>query len=121
MPCKQRRHECSRKANRQMVKKNPSSSSGGIDFRISSPNIFTRNGSRFNRKNMLIIEDVKTKMLWPLVCLTETSLEPLQVQLREVEQSVARNKQAILDVKSRICQNDERIQRLLSKASGLTY
>ncbi|VEL18840.1 unnamed protein product [Protopolystoma xenopodis] len=31
---KQRHHECSRKANRQLVKRNPPSSSGGTDLRI---------------------------------------------------------------------------------------
>ncbi|VEL40666.1 unnamed protein product [Protopolystoma xenopodis] len=47
-PRKQRQHECSSKANRQLVKWNPLSSSGGADLRISSPNIFTRNGSKLN-------------------------------------------------------------------------
>ncbi|VEL38383.1 unnamed protein product [Protopolystoma xenopodis] len=45
LPRKQRRHECSSKANRQLVKRNPPSSSGGTDLRISSPNTFTRIGS----------------------------------------------------------------------------
>ncbi|VEL34950.1 unnamed protein product [Protopolystoma xenopodis] len=42
---KQRQHECYSKANRQLVKWNPSSSSARIDLRISSPNTFTRNGN----------------------------------------------------------------------------
>ncbi|VEL32279.1 unnamed protein product [Protopolystoma xenopodis] len=35
MPRKQRQHESSNKANRQLVKRNPPSSSGGTDLRIS--------------------------------------------------------------------------------------
>ncbi|VEL24528.1 unnamed protein product [Protopolystoma xenopodis] len=46
LPRKQRYHECSSKANRQLVKRNPPSSSGGIDLRISLSNTFTRNGSK---------------------------------------------------------------------------
>ncbi|VEL38447.1 unnamed protein product [Protopolystoma xenopodis] len=42
---KQRQHESSSKANRQLVKRNPPSCSGGTDLRISSPNTFIRNGS----------------------------------------------------------------------------
>ncbi|VEL24568.1 unnamed protein product, partial [Protopolystoma xenopodis] len=42
---KQRQHESSSKANRQLVKKNPPSLSDGIDIRISSSNTSTRNGS----------------------------------------------------------------------------
>ncbi|VEL12917.1 unnamed protein product [Protopolystoma xenopodis] len=45
---KQRQHECSSKANRQLVKRNPPSSSGGTELRISSPHSFTRNGSKLN-------------------------------------------------------------------------
>ncbi|VEL07043.1 unnamed protein product [Protopolystoma xenopodis] len=45
LPRKQRRHESSSKAHRQLVKRNPPSFSGGTDRRISSPNTFTRNGS----------------------------------------------------------------------------
>ncbi|VEL07489.1 unnamed protein product [Protopolystoma xenopodis] len=45
-PRKQLQHECSSKANRQLVKRNPPSSSGGLDLRISSPNTFTPNGSK---------------------------------------------------------------------------
>ncbi|VEL14952.1 unnamed protein product, partial [Protopolystoma xenopodis] len=41
---KQRHHECFSKANRQLVKRNLPSSSGGIEFRISSADTFTRNG-----------------------------------------------------------------------------
>ncbi|VEL42578.1 unnamed protein product [Protopolystoma xenopodis] len=48
LPRKQCQHECSSKANRQMVKRNPSSSSGGIDLRISSTNTSSRNGSNLN-------------------------------------------------------------------------
>ncbi|VEL43182.1 unnamed protein product [Protopolystoma xenopodis] len=43
---KQRQHEYSSKANRQLVKRNQASSSGGTDLQISSPNTFTRNGIR---------------------------------------------------------------------------
>ncbi|VEL20410.1 unnamed protein product [Protopolystoma xenopodis] len=46
LPRKQRQQECSSKANLQLVKKNPSSSSGGTELRISSRNPFTRNGSK---------------------------------------------------------------------------
>ncbi|VEL07374.1 unnamed protein product [Protopolystoma xenopodis] len=45
---KSRRHECSSRANRQLVKRNRSSSSGGTDLRISSRNTFTRSGSKLN-------------------------------------------------------------------------
>ncbi|VEL24993.1 unnamed protein product [Protopolystoma xenopodis] len=48
LPPKQRQHECSSKANRQLVKRNPPSSSGGSDLQISSPNTFTRNGNKLN-------------------------------------------------------------------------
>ncbi|VEL18672.1 unnamed protein product [Protopolystoma xenopodis] len=48
LPRIQRQHECSREANRQLVKRNRPSSSGGIDLRISSPNTSTRNGSKHN-------------------------------------------------------------------------
>ncbi|VEL42742.1 unnamed protein product [Protopolystoma xenopodis] len=41
---KQPQQECFSKANRQLVKRNPPSSSGATDLRISSPNTFTRNG-----------------------------------------------------------------------------
>ncbi|VEL12179.1 unnamed protein product [Protopolystoma xenopodis] len=41
LPRKQRQHESSSKANRQLVKMNWPSSSGGTDLRISSPNAFT--------------------------------------------------------------------------------
>ncbi|VEL26690.1 unnamed protein product [Protopolystoma xenopodis] len=44
----QRQHECSSKANRQLVKRNPPSSSAGTNIRIFSPNTFTRNGSQLN-------------------------------------------------------------------------
>ncbi|VEL16156.1 unnamed protein product [Protopolystoma xenopodis] len=44
LPRKQRQHECSSKANRQLVKRHPSS--GGTDLRISSPNTSTRNESK---------------------------------------------------------------------------
>ncbi|VEL10267.1 unnamed protein product [Protopolystoma xenopodis] len=43
---KQRQQGGSSKANRQLVKRNPPSSSGEIDFRISSPNPFTQNGNK---------------------------------------------------------------------------
>ncbi|VEL23189.1 unnamed protein product, partial [Protopolystoma xenopodis] len=45
---KQRQYECSSKANRQLVKRNQASSSGGTELRISSRNTFTRNGSKLN-------------------------------------------------------------------------
>ncbi|VEL28069.1 unnamed protein product [Protopolystoma xenopodis] len=45
LPRKQRQHESSSKANRQLVKRNPPSSSGGTDLRISSLNTFTRSYS----------------------------------------------------------------------------
>ncbi|VEL34300.1 unnamed protein product [Protopolystoma xenopodis] len=45
---KQRQHESSSKANRQLIKRNRQSSSGGTDLRISSPNTFTRNGNELN-------------------------------------------------------------------------
>ncbi|VEL15328.1 unnamed protein product [Protopolystoma xenopodis] len=44
LPRKQPQHECSSKANRQLVKRNPSSSFGGTDLRVSSPNTSARNG-----------------------------------------------------------------------------
>ncbi|VEL17215.1 unnamed protein product, partial [Protopolystoma xenopodis] len=44
-PRKQRQHNCSSKANRQLVKRNPPTSSGGIYLRIYSANTFTRNGN----------------------------------------------------------------------------
>ncbi|VEL34731.1 unnamed protein product [Protopolystoma xenopodis] len=47
---KQRQPECSSKANRQLVKRNRPSSSGGIELRISSRNTFTRNGSKLNKR-----------------------------------------------------------------------
>ncbi|VEL36302.1 unnamed protein product [Protopolystoma xenopodis] len=43
---KQRQHESFSKANRQLVKRNPPSSSSGTGLRISSPNTFTRNGMK---------------------------------------------------------------------------
>ncbi|VEL41406.1 unnamed protein product [Protopolystoma xenopodis] len=43
-----RQHESSSKTNRQLVKRNPPSSSGGTDLRISSPNTSTLNGSNPN-------------------------------------------------------------------------
>ncbi|VEL11360.1 unnamed protein product [Protopolystoma xenopodis] len=46
LPRKQRQHECSSKANRQLAKRNPPSSSGGIDLQTSSTNASTRNGIR---------------------------------------------------------------------------
>ncbi|VEL38855.1 unnamed protein product [Protopolystoma xenopodis] len=49
LPRKQRRHESSNKANRQLVKRNRPSSSGGSDLRVSSLNTFPRNGSRLDR------------------------------------------------------------------------
>ncbi|VEL35092.1 unnamed protein product [Protopolystoma xenopodis] len=49
---KQRQHECSSKANRQLVKRNPPSSSGGTDHRISSPNTSIRNGNFLKLQNM---------------------------------------------------------------------
>ncbi|VEL36383.1 unnamed protein product [Protopolystoma xenopodis] len=48
LPWKQRQHEFSSKANRQLVKRIRPSSSGATDLRISSPNTFTRNGSKLN-------------------------------------------------------------------------
>ncbi|VEL28847.1 unnamed protein product [Protopolystoma xenopodis] len=48
LPRKQRQHECSNKSNRQLVKRNPPSSSRGTDLGISSPNTSTRNGSELN-------------------------------------------------------------------------
>ncbi|VEL14700.1 unnamed protein product [Protopolystoma xenopodis] len=48
LPWKQRQHESSSKANQQLVKRNPPSSSGGTNIRISSPSTFTRNGSKLN-------------------------------------------------------------------------
>ncbi|VEL39239.1 unnamed protein product [Protopolystoma xenopodis] len=48
LPRKQRQHESSSKTYRQLVKRNPPSSSGGIDLRVSSSNTFTRNGSKPN-------------------------------------------------------------------------
>ncbi|VEL16579.1 unnamed protein product [Protopolystoma xenopodis] len=46
LPRRQRQHECSGKAKRQLVKRNTPSSSGAADLRISSPNTFTRNESK---------------------------------------------------------------------------
>ncbi|VEL29515.1 unnamed protein product [Protopolystoma xenopodis] len=48
LPRKQDQHVSSSKANRQLVKRNRPSFSGGTDLRISSPNTFTRNGSKLN-------------------------------------------------------------------------
>ncbi|VEL32519.1 unnamed protein product [Protopolystoma xenopodis] len=45
LPRKRLQHESSSKANRQLVKRNPPSSSSGTDLRIYSPNTFTRNGN----------------------------------------------------------------------------
>ncbi|VEL35574.1 unnamed protein product [Protopolystoma xenopodis] len=45
LPRIQRQHESASKANRQLVRRNPPSSCGGTDLRISSLNTFTRNGS----------------------------------------------------------------------------
>ncbi|VEL20590.1 unnamed protein product [Protopolystoma xenopodis] len=45
---KQRQHGSSSKANRQLVERTSPSSAGGTDLRISSPNTFTRNGSKLN-------------------------------------------------------------------------
>ncbi|VEL09063.1 unnamed protein product [Protopolystoma xenopodis] len=39
LPRKQRQHEASSKANRQLAERNPPSSSGGTDLRISSPTL----------------------------------------------------------------------------------
>ncbi|VEL25028.1 unnamed protein product [Protopolystoma xenopodis] len=55
LPRKQRQHESSSKANRQLVKRNPPSSSGGTDLRISSPNTFTRNESKLNTQMFRVI------------------------------------------------------------------
>ncbi|VEL34442.1 unnamed protein product [Protopolystoma xenopodis] len=48
LPRKQRQHEFSSKDNRQLVKRNSPSSSGGTDLRITLPNTSTRNGSNPN-------------------------------------------------------------------------
>ncbi|VEL14940.1 unnamed protein product [Protopolystoma xenopodis] len=48
LPRKQRQHESSSEANRQLIKRNPPSSSGGANLLISSRNTFTRNGSKLN-------------------------------------------------------------------------
>ncbi|VEL28099.1 unnamed protein product [Protopolystoma xenopodis] len=48
LPQKQRQHVSSSKANRQLVKRNPPSSFGKTDLRISSPNTSTGNGSKLN-------------------------------------------------------------------------
>ncbi|VEL16388.1 unnamed protein product [Protopolystoma xenopodis] len=48
LPRKQRHRECSGKANRQLVKRNPPSSSGETDVPISLPHIFTQNGSKLD-------------------------------------------------------------------------
>ncbi|VEL15323.1 unnamed protein product [Protopolystoma xenopodis] len=48
LPRKQSHLECSNKANRQLVKRNRPSSSGGTELKISSRNTFTRNGSELN-------------------------------------------------------------------------
>ncbi|VEL17666.1 unnamed protein product [Protopolystoma xenopodis] len=48
-PRKQHQQESSRKANLQLVKRNPPSSSGGIDLGNFSPNPFTRKGSGLNK------------------------------------------------------------------------
>ncbi|VEL37494.1 unnamed protein product [Protopolystoma xenopodis] len=53
---KQRHHECSSKANRQMVKRNKLSSSGGIDPLISSPNTFSRHGNELNNTQTLFAQ-----------------------------------------------------------------
>ncbi|VEL35607.1 unnamed protein product [Protopolystoma xenopodis] len=45
LPRKQRHHECSSRTNRQLVKRNRASSSGGTELRISSLNTLTRNGT----------------------------------------------------------------------------
>ncbi|VEL19237.1 unnamed protein product [Protopolystoma xenopodis] len=63
-----RQHESSSKTNRQLVKRNPPSSSGGTDLRISSTNTFTRSGSAnisshrvlTNRRQQLIPQVGKT-------------------------------------------------------------
>ncbi|VEL12962.1 unnamed protein product [Protopolystoma xenopodis] len=56
LPREQSQHECFTKANRQLVKRNLPSSSGGVDLRISSPNTFTRNGSKLNNKGICSIK-----------------------------------------------------------------
>ncbi|VEL43461.1 unnamed protein product [Protopolystoma xenopodis] len=53
LPFIQRQLESFSKATRQLVRRNPPSSSGVTDFRISSPNTFTRNGSKLNNKNII--------------------------------------------------------------------
>ncbi|VEL17932.1 unnamed protein product [Protopolystoma xenopodis] len=53
LPRKQRQHEYSNKANRQLVKRNPPSPSGGTDLRISSSNTSTLNGSKLNKDESL--------------------------------------------------------------------
>ncbi|VEL37197.1 unnamed protein product [Protopolystoma xenopodis] len=55
--------ECLSKANRQLVKRNPSSSSGGMDLQISSAKAITRNdgkeiASRSQRNNRKLRKDV---------------------------------------------------------------
>ncbi|VEL06865.1 unnamed protein product [Protopolystoma xenopodis] len=57
LPLKQRQHESASKANRQLVKRNPPSSSRGTDLRISSPNTFTQNGST-GEVNLLILSNL---------------------------------------------------------------
>ncbi|VEL41885.1 unnamed protein product, partial [Protopolystoma xenopodis] len=52
LPRKQRQHERSSKGKRQLVKRNPPSSSVGTDLRISSPNTFTRNVSKPNNTDL---------------------------------------------------------------------
>ncbi|VEL40114.1 unnamed protein product [Protopolystoma xenopodis] len=49
LPRKQRQHESSTRANRQLIQRNPPSYSGGIDLRISPPNTFARNGTSAER------------------------------------------------------------------------
>ncbi|VEL07103.1 unnamed protein product [Protopolystoma xenopodis] len=60
---KQRHHECSSKANRQLVKRNSPSSSCGTDLRISSRNTFTRNGKYDMAKGLHSLKF--TSALWP--------------------------------------------------------
>ncbi|VEL09621.1 unnamed protein product [Protopolystoma xenopodis] len=47
---RRRRIPLASKANRQLVKRNPPSSSGGIDLRIHLPDTFTPNASKLNNQ-----------------------------------------------------------------------
>ncbi|VEL38151.1 unnamed protein product [Protopolystoma xenopodis] len=84
LPRKQRQHEFSSKANRQLVKRNRPSSSGRANLRISSPHTSTRNESKLSSQDSYTIEyeRIEQTFLYPSTVnfFLATSKEPVRVR-----------------------------------------